>query len=92
MHREKGGRVGNEDSNMNVPSIFKSRKFWLAMLDVVISSALFFGAKYMDPSAAENINFIIGVIQAPFIMVIGGIAYEDAALKSSGSYPIDDLG
>ena len=71
---------------MNVPSIFKSRKFWLAMLDVGISCALFFGGKYADPSVAENLNFLIGVIQAPFIMVIGGIALEDAALKRSGSF------
>lgn len=71
---------------MNVPSIFKSRKFWLAMLDVVISCTLFFAGKYAAPSVAENINFIIGAIQAPFIMVIGGIAYEDGQLKRSGTF------
>ena len=75
-----------------MPRLFKSRKFWLAMLDLVTSVALYFIVKYAIPSAADDVVFIIGVLQAPFIMVIGGIAYEDGQLKRSGSYPIDKLG
>lgn len=66
-------------------SLFKSRKFWLMVLDLVISMALFFVSKYA-PSAFEDTKFLIGAIQPLFVVVIGGIALEDAAAKQNGNF------
>ena len=91
MHREKGGRVGHEEHKL-MPSLFKSRKFWVAMLDLAVSMALYFVGKYAAPSVGGDINFVIGAIQPAFVMVIAGIAWEDAALKSSGNFNPDGQG
>lgn len=64
-------------------SLFKSRKFWLGVGDLVISLTLFFVGKYAANSL-DDVKFIIAAIQPLFVTVIGGIALEDAALKRSG--------
>lgn len=58
-----------------------SRKFWLGILDVVVSLTLYFTAKYSDPSFADDVKIVIGILQPLFITLIGSIAYEDAAAK-----------
>lgn len=63
--------------------LFKSRKFWLMVLDVVISTATFFLTKYVSPDLAENILWLIGAWQPVVISVIVGIAVEDAAEKGN---------
>jgi len=68
-------------------AIFKSRKFWTAIVDLVVSLVLYFTAKYADPSLAEDIKFLIIAIQPVFMLVIAGIAYEDAAAKKAGNFP-----
>ena len=64
-----------------------SRKFWLMMLDLGISLAIFFITKYAAPSMAEDALYIIATIQPVFVFVIGGIALEDAAAKRAGFVP-----
>ena len=64
--------------------LLKSRKFWLLILDTVISivltgMAMFLQEKY--PEAVEFAKFCILALQPVFVAVIGGIAYEDAASK-----------
>ena len=66
----------------NVLSLFKSRKFWMMILDTVISLTLFFVSKN-DPQALEDVKFLIVTIQPVFVTLIGSIAYEDAALSKS---------
>ena len=66
---------------------YKSRKFLTAILDIVVSVSLYFVGKYVQPVYAEDIIFLIGAIQPAFVMVIAGIAWEDAALKRSGNFP-----
>ncbi|MBU1457009.1 MAG: hypothetical protein KKD01_20030 [Proteobacteria bacterium] len=61
-------------------ALFKSRKFWLLILDTVVSVTLFFVGKYYQV-AYEDIAFMIGALQPVFVTVIGGIAYEDGQLK-----------
>jgi len=58
-------------------SLLKSRKFWLMVLDTVVSAVLFFSVKYAAASA-EDIKFLVAALQPVFVAVIGGIAYEDA--------------
>lgn len=66
--------------------ILKSRKFWLMISDVVISIVVYFVSKYVVPSAAEDILWLIGILQPVFVTLINAIAKEDAALKSNPSY------
>jgi hypothetical protein len=60
-------------------SLFKSRKFWIMLVDVVISSATYFIAQYVSPELGENIIWLIGSWQPVIYAVITGIATEDAA-------------
>ena len=71
-----------------VAALLKSRKFWVAVLDLVVSLVLFFVGKYTSPSALEDVKVIIVAIQPVAIILIGAIAYEDAALiKTKGGNP-----
>lgn len=58
-------------------SLLKSRKFWLAILDIVISTATYFITKYVAPEVAEDILWLIAAWQPVVIMLIAGIAIED---------------
>ena len=66
------------------PSPFKalwgSRKFWLLILDTVISLVLYFVSKYL-PGAAEDVKFAILALQPIFISIILAIAWEDTSLN-----------
>lgn len=59
-----------------------SRKFWLLILDTVISTALWVAASYI-PGAEEAVKFVIGALQPIFIMLIMAIAWEDTAYLNS---------
>ena len=65
-------------------ALLRSRKFWLMVFDVIVSTATFFITKYVNPDLAESIIWLIGAWQPVIIAVIIGIAVEDAAEKSSG--------
>jgi ABC-type Na+ efflux pump permease subunit len=65
--------------------LLKSAKFWTAIIDVVISLILYFTGKYLAPTIAEDIKIVIAAIQPVFLMVIGGIAYEDGQAKRAGN-------
>lgn len=60
-------------------SLLISRKFWLLILDTVISLVLFFGAKYLSPSALEDVKVLVIALQPVFVTIIAAIAHEDAA-------------
>jgi uncharacterized Tic20 family protein len=62
---------------MTMPALLKSRKFWLLVLDVVISVSLHFVGQYGTPAAYDNIQFLIVTLQPVFVTIIGAIAYED---------------
>ena len=63
-------------------SLFKSRKFWLAMFDLVVSLTLFFVGKYAS-FVMEDVQAVIVAIQPVFVILIGAIAYEDGAGNTS---------
>ncbi len=67
--------------------IFKSRKFWTAMVDLIVSLTLYFVGKYAAPSIAEDVKFLILAFQPVFALVIAGIAYEDGQAKKAGTFP-----
>lgn len=63
--------------------ILKSRKFWLMVADVAISTATYFVTNYVAPELQNTILFLIGAWQPVVISLIIGIAVEDAAEKSN---------
>jgi len=67
-------------------SIFKSRKVRVAILDLVCSVVLYFAGKYAAPGLADDIHFLIMSFQPVFLLVIGGIAYEDGQAKKAGTF------
>ncbi len=60
--------------------LWKSRKFWLLVVDVVVSSAAFFGARYFAPDAQEIVNFAILTLQPVFIAVITAYTVQNIKL------------
>jgi len=63
--------------------IFQSRKFWLMVFDVVISTVTDFVGQYVSPEIGNDIMWLIGAWQPVVVMVIAGIAIEDAALSNA---------
>jgi uncharacterized membrane protein len=61
------------------PNIFKSRKFWITIADLVISTVTFFVTKYVAPQIGNDILWVIGAWQPAIFALITGIATEDAA-------------
>jgi drug/metabolite transporter (DMT)-like permease len=58
-------------------ALMYSRKFWLMMLDLVVSLVVYFVTKYAAPEMTTDVLFVIGALQPVFVMLIGAIAYED---------------
>ena len=70
-----------------IRGLFNSRKFYVLMLDTVVSIITYFVGKYAIPSVADDVLFFIAAIQPVFLALIAGIAAEDSAAKLSGSHP-----
>ena len=67
-------------------TLLRSRKFWLMVLDVVISTITYFVTAYAAPEIAEQIIWVIGAWQPVIVALIIGIAVEDAAEKGAPTY------
>ena len=64
--------------------LLKSAKFMTLLLDTAVSLATFFIGKYAGV-ATEDLLILIAAIQPVAMMMIGSIAYEDAAAKRAGN-------
>jgi hypothetical protein len=64
--------------------LWKSRKFWIVVLDVIVSCGLFFGAKYLAPVAFDNVKFLIGVLQAPILLLISAYTVQNSVAIAKG--------
>jgi predicted membrane-bound dolichyl-phosphate-mannose-protein mannosyltransferase len=73
-----------QGETMNNPfkALLLSRKFWLLILDTVVSVATFFIQKYLGGDGTDYL-FVIASIQPVFVMMIGAIAYEDGKKKGA---------
>ena len=60
--------------------LWKSRKFWLLLLDTAISVATYFIGLYVLEVQASQILFLIGAIQPVFLMLIGAYTYQNVKL------------
>ena len=63
--------------------LFKSRKFWLLILETVISLLLYFIPKYL-PGAEADTRVLILALQPVFVAIIMAIAVEDSAAMKAG--------
>lgn len=64
-------------------SLVRSRKFWLMIMDMIVSLITYFGGRYLTPATNADMIFLIGAFQPVIIAVILGIAYEDGAKAGS---------
>ena len=60
--------------------LWKSRKFWLLILDTVVSVAIFLVGRYVLEAQAEVILFLIGILQPVFLMLIGAYTVQNIKL------------
>lgn len=65
--------------------LLHSSKFWIVMWDFATSLGLYFVVRYAAPEYVNDVKFLIGALQPVYLMIIGGIAWEDAALKRGGN-------
>ena len=59
------------------PPLWKSRKFWLLIADILVSLILYFGAKYLTEASMTDIKFLIATLQPVWLMLIGSITYQN---------------
>ena len=55
---------------MYTPSIWKSRKFWLTLADIVVSTAVYFIGRYTAPEIGQDILWLIATWQPIIILLI----------------------
>lgn len=71
---------------MDKPDILKSRKFWIMMVDLVVSVTTYFVAKYVNPAMAQDVLFLIGSLQPVVLALIASITVQNVeAMKVQGS-------
>ena len=66
------------------PSIFKSRKFWLAVSDAVITLGLLYGTFFLPEQYHELLQVSIVTIGGVVVVLIAAIAYEDGQAMRAG--------
>ncbi len=67
--------------------LWKSRKFLLLLLDVIISLATYFVGRFVAPEMAKDILWAIGIMQPVFVAIIVAISVEDSAAIKAGVHP-----
>ena len=79
-------------------SLLQSRKFWLMVVNVVVSLITYFVTKYVNPEAAKDVLFLIGALQPVVIAVIASITVQniehikaDERLKSEKFWAAEDV-
>ena len=58
-------------------SLLQSRKFWITVVDLVVSTSSYFITKYVAPQTGNDVLWVIGMWQPVIIALITGIAIED---------------
>ena len=60
--------------------LFRSRKFWLLILDAVVSSVTLVLNKVLSPADMDFALKLIAIYQPIFIFLISSIAYENSKI------------
>ena len=72
-----------------IQGLFQSRKFWLLILDTIVSMTVYFGGKYLQ-AGSEDIVFMVAALQPVFAVAINAIAKEDVARLEAGTHPTQE--
>ena len=64
-------------------NILRSRKFWLAVSDAVVTLGLLYGTFFLPEAYHELLQVSIITIGGVVAVLIAAIAYEDAAAMKS---------
>ena len=59
--------------------LLHSRKFWLLILDTIISGVSYTVTRYAAPQATSDVLFFVGLMQPVFVALIAAITSEDNA-------------
>lgn len=54
--------------------LFQSKAFWTAIVDLVVSVIMWFGAKYLTPDLFEDAKFLVVALQPIAALVIAHYA------------------
>ncbi len=73
-------------------NLFHSRKFWLLVLDTVISLVTLVGGWILSPEQLDRVLAVIAILQPVFIAVIIGITREDVAKLGAGVHYLQQRG
>ena len=65
--------------------LFKSRKFLIMLVNVIISVATYFVTKYVNPEAAKDVLFLIGAMQPVVLAVIASITVQNVEYIKAAS-------
>lgn len=65
-------------------SIWKSRKFWLAVADVLFSTAVYFVTQYAAPEVGKDILWLIGTYQPVVIALITSYTVQNVEAMRNG--------
>ncbi len=68
--------------------LLKSRKFWIATLDVITTLVTYFVTKYLAPGAVDDVIKVLVTTQPVILMWIYAITQEDIARLSAGVHPL----
>ena len=69
---------------MDKPSIWKSRKFWIAVVDCIISLVGIWAAFLLIPDQAVLVVASFAALQLPVIALINSIAQQNVAALNAG--------
>lgn len=65
-------------------ALLRSRKFLIAIFDAIIAGVvIYFSGKYGSANLAEDVQYLVAILQPVFVMLVAAIAYEDAAEKGA---------
>lgn len=68
-----------------IQALLQSRKFWLLIIDQVVSITLYFVGAYAL-NALDLVKAIIGIYQPMFVLLISGVTVENvASIKALGA-------
>ena len=65
--------------------IWKLKEFWTIVVDLVVSAALYFGAKYLGEGAFADLKWVIVALQPVAGFFVAHFAVERAKVEVSAS-------
>lgn len=65
--------------------LLQSRKFWIMLVNVVVSVVTYFVTKYVNPDAAKDVLFLIGALQPVILAVIASITVQNVEHIKQGA-------